>query len=119
MDLTLRKKVSVMFETRMLWNVEWLERLRNLAMAEADLESDDVETDEEINFYVEAHTQALRDVLLFPVHKPQNLVVKMQLLRRHDIFHWENESFNEIWQAIIEDVSCIECRHRRRASSSK
>ncbi len=85
----------------------WEEKLRAWEIANADLDAEDVDTDELIDFYVEASSQALRDVLLFPVDFAGGLAVKMHLFRQNECHNWEQSEFDEIWSVMIEDLKRI------------
>ena len=94
-----------MIEAQQFWTPqnEWQAKLKSLEMAATDLDSD-FETDAEGDFYVEAHTQALTDFMLLPVDEPKAILVKMALLKEHELFCWEKEEFDKIWEALIDDM---------------
>jgi hypothetical protein len=94
-----------MIEAQQFWTPqnEWQAKLKSLEMAATDLNTN-FETDAEGDFYVEAHTQALTDFMLLPVDEPKAILVKMALLKEHEVFWWQEGDFNKIWTALIDDV---------------
>jgi hypothetical protein len=101
------KKGATMMNKRMFWEAEWQDRLRNLKMAEDDLECDEVESNEMIDFYAEAVSQALNDVLLFPVSDPRKLAIKMHLLKDNECLAGGPERCAELWSALFRDLDAI------------
>lgn len=85
---------------------EWQAKMKALETASNDLLAE-FETDAEGDFYVEAHTQALTDFLLLPINEPKPLLVKLHLIKEHEIFSWQQSSFETIWAALIEDTKRI------------
>jgi hypothetical protein len=86
---------------------EW--RLKLMAFAEAadDLQSDDIESDEMIDYYAKAANAALIDFLLLPVNSPKAVLAKMGVFKTEEVHHWNSESFDEIWAALIEDMKRV------------
>ena len=86
---------------------KWQEKLQAWELAAADVEAEDVDTDELINFYAEAASQALTEVFLFPVDFAGGLAVKMHLFRSNECHNWDRGIADQIWGAMIEDLKRI------------
>lgn len=82
----------------------WQELFQAVSTAQADLDADDVDTDDLMDFYSDALTQALMDFMLAPVSTADALHAKMKLFAEHEMQNLNPTEFDEIWAVLMADV---------------
>ncbi|WP_432814811.1 hypothetical protein [Sphingorhabdus sp.] len=98
-----------MIEAQQFWTPqnEWQAKLKAFEDATNDLESDDIKSDQMIDYYAEAATAALTDFLLHPVDSPTAILAKMAVMKSEEVYEFNSGNFDKIWTALIEDMKRI------------